>query len=154
MKILDVQGYLINKTEFIPKELAIFDGEKVSHYIFKPPFKYYQLTKDDRKQVVWLENYYHGLMWGVGWTSLQSFKNILQYETKNDSIIYVKGFEKTNFIRKYLGNIVQEYPETEFSLRNINRQPYCFYHNIPYGHCALVNVKLLYENLYIKKLSS
>lgn len=149
MKILDVQGYFSYKNNFVPKELALCDGKRISHYIFKPPSKYCNLTNESKKQVQWLESFYHGLTWSTGWIPVKSFGDILQRETKNNSIIYVKGVEKTEFIRKYLGSIVKEYPKLTPSLHKTYQEPCCFYHKISYGRCALANVKLLYKNLFV-----
>lgn len=151
MKILDVQGFFLDKKEFFPKELALFDGTHISHYIFKPPKKYSTLSVENKIQIHWLENNFHGLKWSVGYVPLSELTNILKHETSNN-IVYVKGLEKTRYIQNIVGSeFVEEYPHTEPALHKILRKPSCFYHTIPYGHCAIVNVKLLYDKLVWNK---
>lgn len=59
IKILDVQGFQLKNKGFIPKELAFFDGVKLSHYVFKPPCSFLYLSAEDRKNslVKWLYKY-------------------------------------------------------------------------------------------------
>lgn len=151
MKILDVQGFLLDRKNFVPKELAIYDGVCISHYIFKPPVKFSLLSKENKWQIFWLENNFHGLKWSIGWISLAELSSILHHDTVNDSDIYVKGLEKTKFIQNYLGEIVKEYPSVNPTLSTALEKPSCFYHTISCGHCAINNVVSLYNHLKCNK---
>lgn len=149
VKILDIQGFMLNRKHFIPKELAIYDGNQLSHYIFKPPFKYHGLTDDNKRQICWLESYFHGLRWSHGWVEFTLFRDILLHETRNDTIVYVKGYEKTKFIQRFLGYKAVEYPGDSPQLCKVSQSPTCTQHLTTGAtkHCALTNVLLLWSKL-------
>ena len=96
--IVDVQGFKTSKTTFTPKELAVFDGVHISHYIFKAPFPFSQLPPDLQKQAEWLINNHHCIAWDEGFTPPHYFQNILRKLADAADDIYVKGKEKTKYM--------------------------------------------------------
>lgn len=50
---MDIQGFKIENNKFIVKEFAAYDGVRISHYIFKPPFPLKMLSPDLYKQAVY-----------------------------------------------------------------------------------------------------
>lgn len=145
--IIDVQGFKISEKEFIPKELAAFDGSKFTHFIFKPPYSFHHLPEPMKKQASWLIDHHHSINWDEGFTPIYQFKNIIIRLTKSADRIYVKGREKSNFLRKFTTKIITELDEHPAMQES---EPKCFYHNKPKCICALSNVILLYEKFIMK----
>lgn len=141
--VIDVQGFKIEKNKFIVKEFAAFDGEKICHYVFKPPFPYDMLPHDLKKQAHWLMKHHHCINWNDGFTPLHKFGNILAKLTQSVSNIYIKGAEKADYIRQFTSKPVyelEEWPALKIS------KVKCFYHFQSNCMCALSNVYYLYEN--------
>lgn len=147
--ILDVQWFKEDKHRIIPKELAAFDGHKLSHYIFKPPYPLRILpNKNYRKQNKWLMENCHGLEWNDGFTPLHQFKNIVCQLCRAVDVIYVKGREKANFLRKFIS------AEKTAVIVELDEQPSiplelparCFSHrsSATTSKCALSNVLFLH----------
>lgn len=138
MRFLDIQDYTLNRKKFIPKEVAMYDGNAGSHYIFKPPFKFSALSTENKKQVMWLEKHYHGIKWSDGWVNLTELPNILFKDCSNQ-LVYVKGFDKTKFIQNVAKNCdIREYPFPEPCLHKSNLRPNCFNHGSN-THCVISN---------------
>lgn len=141
--VLDIQGFKVENNKFIVKEMAAFNGHKISHYVFKSPFPKRHLPPDLEKQATWLTNNYHCIDWNEGYTPFHNFSNIVRSLTAREEIIYVKGKEKADYISEYSLNSVYElgeYPPIPFE------EPRCFYHIKPKCICSLTNVYYLYEN--------
>lgn len=144
MLVIDIQGFFVLK-KFVPKELAAYDGEQITHVVFKPPFNKEYLTDHDLRQSIWLEKHYHGILWNSGLVSLEEMEALMKHLCEKHRTIYVKGKPKTIYLQRF-SDKVQEYPnEEELALRNYLVPPECSFHNIDIGHCALSNVKLLYK---------
>lgn len=141
--VIDVQGFKVENNRFIPKELAAYDGKKICHYIFKPPFDIKYLPPDLLKQIEWLFKNHHCISWHTGFTPIHKFADILKNLTEKVDIVYVKGKEKTEYIRKYSAKPVVELDEQP-SLEK--RESLCFYHTKSLCICALSNVYYLYNN--------
>ena len=145
---IDIQGYNCS-FGYIPKELALYDGIRCSNYLFKSPFKKNMLSADDNKIVNWSQEY-HGLEWDFGSIELNEIDSILKHALKDyESFrIYVKGNEKANFLKKFLDeDCICTIPiSREPKLSKFKKIPKCYFHkNINAWHCALANVKLLYN---------
>lgn len=143
--ILDVQGFKLENNKFIPKELAAYDGNRICHYIFKPPFGIGCLSPGTLKQTKWLMENHHCIDWSVGFTPLYKFASIISDLTKNKTTtIYVKGREKAEFLRKYSTQPITELEEKPTIKKS---PPRCLYHlnNVNYCVCALSNVYFLYD---------
>lgn len=145
---VDIQGFQCSFA-FFPKEMAIFDGNRIANYLFKAPFNKNMLSVDELKTVTYAENY-HGLKWESGNLELceinRIFKHVLElYQTPR---IYVKGTQKANFLKKFLSEkIVINIPcDREPKLSTFKKIPECFFHkSVQAWHCAASNVKILYN---------
>ena len=145
---IDMQGFNCSFGYF-PKELSIYDGIRCSNYLFKPPFKRSMLSAEDLKVVTWTEEY-HGMEWDSGYIELNEIDEILKniYEFYKNPKIYVKGNEKTNFLKKFLDeDCIYAIPiGRDPKLSKFKKIPECYFHkNVNPWHCALANVKLLYN---------
>lgn len=148
MIFLDMQCFY-SDGELVPKELAVYDGEQLSHYIFKPPCAFRDLSDSCKKQIVWLENNYHGLKWSRGFTPLSEISRILRDKCFGRTVL-VKGLEKTNFIHKFRCGALSicECPFTYPALHTLYLSPACQFHTVPYDHCAITNVLILYHHYH------
>lgn len=146
--ILDVQGFTIEQNKFIPKELAAYDGQRICHYIFRPPFAFGCLSPDADKQSKWLMKHHHCIDWEAGYTPLYKFSNIVKSITQEASVIYVKGKEKATFLRKYSSRPILEFDEQPPLKKNA---PKCFYHLNNNCVCSLFNVFYLYDQFVMQQ---
>lgn len=139
MLVIDVQGF--NTSEgFTPKGLAIYDGTSVSHYIFKQPYSFSNMKPVFQKQATWLMKNHHCIDWHEGFTPLYLFPKIIQRLTQTSETIYVKGREKTIYIRRFVSQPVMDVQEQPALTR---MPPSCFYHSATECFCALYT---LYQN--------
>jgi hypothetical protein len=145
--IVDVQGFNTSKNTFTPKELAVYDGSVVSHYIFKAPFAFNILHSEFKKQAAWLSNNHHCLDWNEGFTPLFMFPKIIQRLTRDVDSIFIKGQEKAAYIRKFVSKPVMEFQEQPALTPS---RPSCFYHLKSPCVCALSNVYYLYDTFVMK----
>lgn len=143
MLILDVQGFKTSKNQFIPKELAVYDGTRFSHHVFKPPFPWHTLQPEFKKQATWLMFNHHCINWEEGFTPQHLFPHILKRVTRNADVVYIKGLEKANFIRKFISKPIEVF-ENQPALAPMEAS--CLYHSSSVCHCALTNVKFLFHN--------
>lgn len=145
--VIDVQGFKTEKNKFLPKELAIFDGVRLNHYVFKPPFKFEYLSEAGQKEAEWLMKNHHCIKWEVGYTPLYQFRNIIKNITNPGIAVYVKGKEKANFLQKFSRGPVQEIDEQPVIQSS---EAKCFYHSKSPCICAVSNVYHIYENFITK----
>lgn len=159
--ILDVQWFKEDKDTIIPKELAAYDGHKLCHYIFTPPYPLRKLpNKKYRKHNKWLMENCLGLRWNDGFTPLYQFKKIISQLSKGVDVIYVKGKEKANFLRKFINSAEKPFDVVEFTEQpslSPSTPPLaerCFFHRSKSttttstnstSKCALSNVLFLYD---------
>lgn len=145
--VVDVQFFKTSDKTKTPKELAIFDGLHMSHFVFKPPYQYNLLPEHLKKEADWIVKYHHGIRWEDGHTPLYLFENILKWHVRNAKDVYVKGKEKADFLRKILNQTVIELPEQP---RLNSMEPMCLYHSTSPCFCALSNVYYLYNDFFMK----
>lgn len=104
----DLQGFKSKNNFFIVKELCMIPINENLRYLFviKPPFNYNKLTPDVKKQVKWLERYFHGYNWNDGFISYQNTKKQLidLLSGSNRNTIFVKGEEKIKWVEKMFQN--------------------------------------------------
>lgn len=141
--VIDIQGFKIENNNLIVKELAAYDGTRLCHYIFKPPFTIKLLPPYLQKQALWLMNNHHCIDWNFGFTPLYQFSDVIKNLTSTVECVYVKGKEKADYIRKYSMNPVYELAESP--KLQVGRT-HCFYHTKESCICALTNVFYLYDN--------
>lgn len=145
--IVDLQGFK-DGNKFIPKELATYDGSRISHYIFKQPHPISLLSPKSFKQTVWLMKNHHHIDWNIGFTPLHYFSKIVCELTQDFQFVYVKGAEKADYIRKYCKNTVIEICEEPILYKS---NPKCFFHSKTPSMCALSNVFYLYDNCFMNE---
>lgn len=143
--VVDVQGFKTTKTTFVPKELAVYDGCRLSHYIFKPPFAFHMLDDFHKKQAKWLIKNHHCISWEIGFTPAYCFPSIFQRLTNTSDVthIYVKGKEKADYLKTLTRKPIVELEEHP---PLISAEPKCFYHITSPCICAVSNVYNLYHN--------
>lgn len=153
--ILDVQGFHVNRNEFIAKEVAVLCGlrQQYAHFVFLPPRNVYP----DFKCQQFVENYIHGLEWNSGFVPYEQLQSVLQVVTKDNIEIYVKGHEKMKYVQSLLKDkrIINleafDCPSlnsmkinNEFQCNGIyNNYVKCFFHKSPVLNCSLLNVMML-----------
>lgn len=144
--VVDVQCFKLENNKFIVKEFAGYDGAKIFHYIFKPPFNRNCLTPKLEQQVAWLIHNHHCIDWKEGYTPVHLFPTILHNMVKGYKNIYVKGLEKAQFIQQQLNKPVftlEDHPPLQLS------EAKCIYHTKNPCMCALSNVYFLYEHFFM-----
>lgn len=105
--VVDVQGFKASNNEFVFKEVAIVHLEEdaiPSVFFFKPPFKWNKLLPKNKSINHWLELNYHGLAWTSGDISYKELNDIMKLALINAKRVYVKGSEKTKWIRQFVPN--------------------------------------------------
>lgn len=147
--VIDVQGFKVESNKFVVKEFAAYDGKKISHYVFKPPFRMDLLPPYLQQQAFWVTDNHHGLRWEDGFVPLHKFSEVIQQVTNAGDRVYVKGKEKADYIRKHVSNAIV----TEFKEQPAMRQqePKCFFHLKNPCACALSNVFYLHDNFLMKE---
>lgn len=143
--IIDIQGFVIDKKKFIPKELAAYNGKEISHYIFKAPFSFDMLSPSLQKTAIWLMENHHCLNWKETGTPLHHFEKIIKNICDKADIIYVKGTEKAKYIRNFTNKPVIELNEQPALQKS---KPKCLYHLSDLCMCALSNVYYLFDNFF------
>lgn len=141
--VLDLQGFKIEKDKFIPKELAAFDGKRICHYVFKAPFEINLLSPSLIKQAEWLMKNHHCILWNQGFTPLYKFSEIVKNLVQKVDVVYVKGEEKSKYLKKYSTKPIINLEEAS---RIQPKEAKCFYHSNLICICALTNVYELYNN--------
>ena len=142
-----MQGFRVGKNNYIVKELASYDGHKISHFMFRPPFPLKDLEPNLRKEAVWLMNNYHCIQWKGGFVPYFRCASIIRDLCSKVKYVYVKGLEKANFIRKCVPDSVTIVEmDEQLSLRPM--EPRCYYHLKSPCVCALSNVFFLYDYIF------
>lgn len=141
--IIDVQFF---SNQQIPKELCIFDGNKLGHFVFKPSTPYSHLTITEKKQIDWLYKNHLGIAYNKGFCNLNELKEILENHTIDTNYIFVKGVIKKEFLQHYLPHIKIINLENEQSAPKLKKSiPQCFYHEISECYCSINICKQLFE---------
>lgn len=147
--IVDVQGFKTDDNRFILKEIAILSNNRLQVFLIKPPFPYYELTKTERRQVLWIERN-RGIYWKEGFVTYLNCVDYISNILKNKHI-YTKGLEKVKWIKKTLGienvNNIEDKNCPCFNIlydkyKDSNIYFYCFYHS---KICALKNVFCIFK---------
>ena len=141
--ILDVQGFRV-RGMFIPKELAALTEDwKTSHFVFEPPMPYQMLSSRDRQIAEWLKNFHHSINWEEGYTPMNKIHVIIHQLTQNCDKVYVRGLEKSDYIKQFVGNksIVETVDVAEQIIKK--QTPMCPFHINNICICAVNNVYAL-----------
>lgn len=100
--VIDLQGFKNSNNSFIIKELALATAEMSQVFLIKPPYPYTTLTKDEKRQVNWIENN-RKIFWSEGYIDAREFKRIVAPFLENRKI-YVKGLEKMEWVKEICKN--------------------------------------------------
>lgn len=143
---VDVQGFKIADNKFIVKEVAILiDGNRIAHYIFKPPFDWAFLPCECKRQATWLRKNHHGLHWNDGYIEFDRLSYLLTTMLQS-RIVMVKGLEKKQWLQDFVKDVhienAEEYEDCAFRLCDGESEFKCAHHD---GVCALANVFKLHR---------
>lgn len=100
--IVDVQGFKTETNEFIPKEIAVLINNKIQVLLIKPPFPFYNLTKQEKRQVTWIERN-RKIYWNEGVVSYSNYQNVFM-DIIRDKRIFTKGVEKVLWLKNIVKN--------------------------------------------------
>ncbi|KAG8289615.1 hypothetical protein J6590_100821 [Homalodisca vitripennis] len=101
-----IVGFVKNRGDSLGvlfKELAIVGNSFQCQIIFKPPFPREQLSAKNRTTAHWLEDNYHKISWEEGDYPYRA--NVLRTLCKPFAVIYTRGLEKAEFLRKFHGDV-------------------------------------------------
>ena len=146
--VMDVQGFKIGNKTFYPKVLAVYDGNAISHFIFRPPFPFKTLPDDLQRQEKWLMHNHHCIDWNKGFTPAFLLPKIIERLLRDVDTVYVKGKEKAEYLQRFVKKTIVELEEQP-ALREST--PSCMYHTSPLCICALSNVYSLYQEFIMKE---
>ena len=93
--VVDIEGFYV-KNRFIVKELAYYriEDSKSEQFIFCAPYKWSELTKQEKKTVAFCEKHLHRIKWSIGLIPYNHIRKILSESFSVCDTIYVKGIEK------------------------------------------------------------
>lgn len=138
---VDFQYCYGNQETIYIKELAFMGGASVvpTYYLFRPPFGTKELDKEIQDKNLYCKAAVHGINWNDGVIDYCSVGNILS-PLNEFEYIFVVGFEKKKFLRKYLQtNIISI--EMYAGLHNLpNYFTNCPFHRDLQFKCALNNL--------------
>lgn len=143
--IVDLQGFKNSGNEFIIKEFSLGFEKKdcTQTFLIKPPYPFSKLTKEEKKQVLWLEKY-NGMRWSEGYIDYYEFKRII-VPFLNKRVILTKGHEKIKWIKELCSNcsVIDLSDHGCFNLSRLHIE-YCKNHDFNCifhaKKCALKNV--------------
>lgn len=145
--VADIQGFKISDKDFSPKELAVYDGKRISHYIFRAPFPFDKLPVHLQNQATWLMHNHHCIHWNEGFTPVFLFPKIIKRLLRDATAVYVKGTEKAKYFKNFTSKTIIEF-DLQPSLNTTS--PSCIYHLHSVCICALSNVYQLYQSHAMK----
>lgn len=102
--IVDIQGFKDESNNMIVKEIAIMCDNRLQVYLIKPPHRFYNLTKSERRHVCWIERNIN-ILWNEGYVPYSNYKSITRItEYLKDKTLFVKGYEKVIWAKKIAGH--------------------------------------------------
>lgn len=163
--IVDVQGFKGPIHEFILKELSIVRlGDKNAEpatLFFGSPYAWDTLPDRYKMTNKWLERHYHGISWDYGSIPYSLIKIIIGALLQDARTVYVKGHEKTRWLKKFLDSSTEIIDMDTLDCPSLHKlpkcRPDCYYYNHRRHHdrstmqnnCANENVKRLRSWLYV-----
>lgn len=149
---VDLQGFQIDQG-FIVKELAIRIDSQMSHFLFKSPVLYRNLSEKEKRNVKYVERRIHGLNFSFGYVDYYEIKAILWNHLKNVDLVFTNGHQKFNFLQ----NTFEELQLSHIQLRNLEHfcskmeicTPACLNHRRGSFRCAINCVNIIY--CYVNK---
>lgn len=145
---VDIQGFRGNGNRFIIKEISIYKHGILSTHLFDAPYSYNSLDKKYKNQALWLFYNHHGLSWNDGYIPYSRVAEIIYKELaiKNsyNTIIYIKGDEKVQWLREYC-NVDATNIETLENCPNLKSMQLNLYNNNNNKSMTQCNVINLHE---------
>lgn len=142
--VVDMQGFMQPKDDYVLKELAILplQGDEPLVFLFKEPFPWKRLTEEYKTINTWLEHNYHGLSWFEGDRPYTAVGGILREVMYNATKVYVIGSIRKSWLERFKFNV---YDITDIGYPPSNKiklVTVCPHHNAAYKvTCAMHNVK-------------
>lgn len=102
---VDMQGYAFPE-QFILKEMSIRMSNMEAHFVFKPPFPYHQISRENRRIVNVAENNLLGIRYSYGEYDYGEIDSILYEYLYDVSRVYVRGHQKYDFLKKRLSQLL------------------------------------------------
>lgn len=153
--IVDLQGFKRPINEFVLKEISFVEldsdvNDEPLTLFFEPPTPWKTLPAQYKAMNSWLERNFHGMQWSSGNIPYEATTTIIRAVLKRARIIYVKGLEKTIWLRRFMDlstNIVDmeslDCPSLQ-KLPKISPNSGCSYHVYDSKYnCSNANVKSL-----------
>lgn len=146
--IIDFQAFKDNDNNFVVKECAITTTDYcfIHHWVIAPPYDFYKLSTQKRREATWLQLNGHGLKWCDGRIRYGEFIKELRHMCAKKSRVFSKGREKCEFLTGILGVSVIAMDNYGIpSIKTLMQDTYipllrCFYHNKHKKNiCALTN---------------
>lgn len=106
--IVDFQAFQLPPNEFAVEELAILPlkcGATPSVYFFKPPCDFDDLPVKFKVTNAWLIRNHLCMPWDSGIIPYDLISKILRSSLKDALMVYVKGAEKAEWLRRYVDNV-------------------------------------------------
>lgn len=103
--IADVQFFRGNNKEILVKSFSfckLYDEDIVQHFIFKPPFDFYELNLSHRREAAHVTLNFHHLDWNDGFVEYKHVIPIIRSCLANADEIFVKGYEKVKYLNSIL----------------------------------------------------
>lgn len=150
--IVDMQGFCI--PDFFPKELAIFDGKRLAHFLIRSPKPLFTIQDPSIiAQIKFVQGSVHGLYYGSGDVAYEDLPAILKNHLQNVDVVYVKGSEKWKFLQDIFNESMPlEVVNTEHTVGcpKFEKQPAtCLNHSLISQNrktkCAINNCQTLYS---------
>lgn len=148
MLVVDLEGFMV--PQFIPKEMAITDGERTAHYVFKPPFPFRELEPRHQCAVKYFTKNRHGIPWHTGSVDVSEIGSILRHVGERDKVIFCKGKVLECYLKQHtkLRVLNMDNDSKMATTEEIQDwKPPCFAHNLNMCRCALNTVTYLYNKL-------
>lgn len=104
--IVDLQGFKRPVNEFVLKEISFVELNDDTNaepltLLFEPPAPWTTLPATYKATNTWLERNFHGMRWSSGNLPYEAVTTIIRAILKKARIIYVKGLEKTIWLRRF-----------------------------------------------------
>lgn len=149
--------FLVLDLQFYPslhsgvKELCVYDGEKLGHFVFLPEMNFSTLPENCKKQVRWLQHNHLCIPYDSGYVSTMEISNILVNLTEGTDRIYVKGQIKEDFLKQHLSNIEIINMENMWDCPNIEKgAPSCIFHSSSSCFCSITIAKQMFQFILSK----
>lgn len=149
--IVDFHAFKEPINNYVIKDMAILninDG-LLKHYTFKPPFEWDMLPIKYKVENKWLENHCIHKNWVTGDVEYTELKNVLN-ELSKAKKIYVKGDQKSAWLKNYMNNICNLEGNNTLALRELRKigtfkcNLHYYYEKKKDVNCVECNVKAIY----------